>query len=603
MSSFNLSIQDYNINELKDLLNLVDPYTLEDIVNNENELREKLLMDPNVSKEKKQGISKFLQTTKAILIKLKKEEFSSMPTDELIGNPNHPVPKRIHNVVEKINAVPRDETVADGVTKNTMHKLLCLDSRFRENYYTTLSTNYTLNLPTTIKNVVSMELSALEFPTSYFQISKSLGNNYLWLRWSDPVRVILGEYLKKSSQTPVFPAPLSAILGDTYTFTNPNLIIPCPQQDWDKTEQATGPVLSGPYPGAGNIPIPISSTSSNFNPEQLWFYIAVPDGNYQREPMMQTLNDQFKIATQPHSALIYLFQQLGAYYIKGPAVAPASSKPTWIPTEHLQQFLHGYVAYPQVTIDEFSLRTVISYVKGNATWNAIPADCNCSGFPDYCTVTNAANIKFAYSDDPNLTVSDLLDRVNDPSCNEWLSLYFNRSSMGGGATPYIGEPITPTSSRYNGGTSEEPDLDLKTDGGVISNYGWVLGYRLGFYQGATAYVSEGCYDAWGIKYIYIIVNDFNKNVNNFCIPSYNESLGRTNVLARVSTNAVASAEFGNGISLTNNVNQDNSLKKRIYFGPVDISRIQLQITDELGRILDLNNMDYSMAVNLICLYD
>ena len=37
MSNFNLHINDYNINELKDLLNLVDPYTLEDIVNNENE--------------------------------------------------------------------------------------------------------------------------------------------------------------------------------------------------------------------------------------------------------------------------------------------------------------------------------------------------------------------------------------------------------------------------------------------------------------------------------------------------------------------------------------------------------------------------------------
>ncbi len=591
MSNFNLSIQDYNINELKDLLNLVDPYTLEDIVNNENELREKLLMDPNVSKEKKQGISKFLLTTKAILIKLKKEEFSSMPTDELIGNPNHPVPKRIHNVVEKINAVPRDETVADGVTKNTMHKLLCLDSRFRENYYTTLSTNYTLNLPTTIKNVVSMELSALEFPTSYFQISKSLGNNYLWLRWSDPVRVVLGDYLGKDQKAfdEIFPPPASP----SYVFTNPALVVPCPQSDWHIIEPAT----------QNNVPMPVSSTSSNFNPEQLWFYIAVPDGNYQREPMMQALNDQFKIATQPHSALIYLFQQLGAYYEDTTGLTPVPVGPTWVPTEHLQQFLHGYVAYPQVTIDEFSLRTVISYVKGNASWNAVPGSCDCTGFSNYCTVTKASNIKFAYSADPNLTVSDVLARVNDPSCNEWLSLYFNRSSMGGGATPYIGEPITPTSSRYNGGTSEEPDLDLKTDGGVISNYGWVLGYRLGFYQGATAYVSEGCYDAWGIKYIYIIVNDFNKNVNNFCIPSYNESLGRTNVLARVSTNAVASAEFGNGISLTNNVNQDNSLKKRIYFGPVDISRIQLQITDELGRILDLNNMDYSMAVNLICLYD
>jgi len=319
--------------------------------------------------------------------------------------------------------------------------------------------------------------------------------------------------------------------------------------------------------------------------------------------MMQTLNDQFKIATQPHSALIYLFQQLGAYYVTVSGATP-STGPAWIPTEHLQQFLHGYVAYPQVTIDEFSLRTVVSYVKGNATWNkSTYANLRCPNDSDLTATVNPTNIKFAYSEDPDLTVSDLLDRVNDPSCNEWLSLYFNRSSMSGGATPYIGEPLTPTSSRYNGGTSEEPDLDLKTDGGVISNYGWVLGYRLGFYQGATAYVSEGCYDAWGIKYIYIIVNDFNKNVNNFCIPSYNESLGRSNVLARVSTNAVASAEFGNGISLTNNVNQDNSLKKRIYFGPVDISRIQLQITDELGRILDLNNMDYSMAVNLICLYD
>ena len=32
-----LNIQDYTLIELKDLLNIVEPYTLEDIVNNENE--------------------------------------------------------------------------------------------------------------------------------------------------------------------------------------------------------------------------------------------------------------------------------------------------------------------------------------------------------------------------------------------------------------------------------------------------------------------------------------------------------------------------------------------------------------------------------------
>ncbi len=72
MSNFNLSIDDYNINELKDLLNLVDPFTMEDIVNNENRLKEKLLVDTNVSNEKKKDISKFLETVKKLLIKATK---------------------------------------------------------------------------------------------------------------------------------------------------------------------------------------------------------------------------------------------------------------------------------------------------------------------------------------------------------------------------------------------------------------------------------------------------------------------------------------------------------------------------------------------------
>jgi hypothetical protein len=127
---------------------------------------------------------------------------------------------------------------------------------------------------------------------------------------------------------------------------------------------------------------------------------------------------------------------------------------------------------------------------------------------------------------------------------------------------------------------------------------------LGEYNGSQSYVSEGCYDAWGTKYIYIVVNDFNKNVNNFVVTAYNESIGKSNVLARISTDSATSSDFNNGLSLTNDtVTQNNAIKKRFYFGPVDISRLQLQILDEFGRVLDLNNMDYSMALNLVCLYD
>jgi hypothetical protein len=327
--------------------------------------------------------------------------------------------------------------------------------------------------------------------------------------------------------------------------------------------------------------------------------------------MMRALNNQFKIATQPFEALVYLFQQLGAYYEEIGVVDPSGADVScnvWVPYEHLQKFLHGTMAYPQVSIDEFSLRTVISYVKGNATWNPIckageaPWPPPNTGF----VLANAPKVKFAYAQ--HMTVTKLLKLINEPSstCTNEFSIFFNKSAAGEGATNYIakgGHHGRLRASHYSGGTDIPPALDLKPDGGVVSNYGWILGYRLGSYLGATAYVSEGCYDGWGVKYIYIIVNDYNKNVNNFCIPSYNESMGRSNVLARVSTSAVASADYSAGISLANNVNQDNSLKKRIYFGPVDISRLELQITDELGRILDLNNMDYSMALNLICLYD
>ena len=52
---FNLNSKDYDINELKDLLNLRDPYTLKDIVKNEDILREKLLLDTTVSTQKKKG--------------------------------------------------------------------------------------------------------------------------------------------------------------------------------------------------------------------------------------------------------------------------------------------------------------------------------------------------------------------------------------------------------------------------------------------------------------------------------------------------------------------------------------------------------------------
>lgn len=372
-NTFNLNITDYDINELKDLLNLRDPYTLEDIVKNEDELREKLLLDSAVSRHKKKEIIVFLESAKELLIQKAKEAFKN----------------------ENMNYVDLEDG-KNEVEKTTINKLLCIDSRFRDDYDTTLSTKYTVTLPTIIKNVVSMELTALEMPDSHYQISKSKGNNFFWIK-------------------------------------------------------------------------------TNESNKSLWYYISIPDGSYLRQQMQQIIKVQLNIA---------------------------------------------FINSPLVNIDEVTIKTVFSLI----------------------------NKKLSFE------------------------LYFNRDNRGHIAT--------------HKGPCVQPGLKER---GYKGNFGWLMGYRKESYTNSSEYISEGCYDALGTKYFYIIVNDFNKNVNNFCIPN-NESFDVTNILARISLNP---------ISLIN----DNYIRPRFYSDPVNISKFELQIVDELGITIDLNNMDFSMALNLNCVYN
>ena len=62
-------------------------------------------------------------------------------------------------------------------------KVINIDTRFRDNYYATESTNILINLPTTIEKVLSMELTSFEFPNSYFLIGKKYNNNHNLLKY------------------------------------------------------------------------------------------------------------------------------------------------------------------------------------------------------------------------------------------------------------------------------------------------------------------------------------------------------------------------------------------------------------------------------------
>ena len=460
--TFNLNIQDYTLIELKDLLNIVEPYTLEDIVNNENELREKLIMDDDVSKEKKGDIIKFLESAKNTLIADYKKKFEEVTKEK---------PEAL-KTVNIINSVRRDQIAEKGENINTIYKLISLDSRFRDNYDNTKSTDFIMDLPTNIKNVISIELSSIEIPSTYYQISHSFGNNYFWFQYADP--------------------------------------------------SATD----------------INDLSLNT------YYVEIPDGNYSRQKIQDTINREIL-------SIVRNYNTDG----KSPGSWPVR-------------------ACPIINIDENSGKSWL-YVESNP-------------------------------DDDHAT-------ENAYKTNTKFNVFFNKKSY----STKVCENIVLKGSRKLESddpmfdiADEKHNLDYASD--IISSIGWTLGYRGKHYlfegenivENTVRYISTGCYDAHGPKYLYVIVNDFNKNFNNFCVPTYNSSLGSSNVIARISTDSFSSSKFSTGqIVQKNNLRDNYTFRKRKYFGPVNISRLQIQIVDEFGRIVDLNSMDFSMALNVVCLYD
>jgi hypothetical protein len=126
--------------------------------------------------------------------------------------------------------------------------------------------------------------------------------------------------------------------------------------------------------------------------------------------------------------------------------------------------------------------------------------------------------------------------------------------------------------------------------------GWLMGFREGYYENNVSYVSEGIIDFVGTKYIYLVVDDFNNSVNDGFYGAFTSSILNKNILARISLQ-------GSVFSVLSQSNFILTTTPRQYFGPVDIQKLQIQLLDEYGRILNLNNMDYSFCLTFQTIYD
>jgi len=143
--------------------------------------------------------------------------------------------------------------------------------------------------------------------------------------------------------------------------------------------------------------------------------------------------------------------------------------------------------------------------------------------------------------------------------------------------------------------------------------GWQLGYRTAMYEMRggldasgnltvpQAAVSEGICLITGPQYVFMCIDDYNNNVNNYYASAYGSSTIAPNIIARLNIkqqiNSAGAFGVVSGESLSTSLTYS-----REYFGPVDIQRMRITLVDDFGRILDLNNMDWSFALMFECVY-
>jgi hypothetical protein len=416
-NNFELKIENYNKTELEDIFELKpNNYDRSMIEMKESKLRENILIDRTITDLTRNKTLNFLTEAKNTLLANLKTTLHNISTQVL--NTDHSL-----KPVDTLNAgstfiiekppTPYSQSfpslfypgTINPLKKRTINQNLNIDTRFRSNYYSTLSTDFQFDLPIKFSNVMTMQLSAFEMPTTYYAISKQMGNNFF-----------------------------SIVIG-----TN-NLII------------------------------------------------KIPDGNYTPIALISFINN----------------------------------------------YLYNYSGDSSYNNIDFSINT----------------DLTGSGSGQMIVGLNAQDISNNIPPMFSFTLNFQTD--------------------------------------INGNPDHSTPLPLKL--------GWMMGFRQGVYKNNYSYVSEGIVDLTGSRYIYLVIDDYNNNVNNGFYSAFNSSLLNKNILARIS---IQSGTF----NLVSHNNLNIISPNREYFGPVDIQKMNIQLLDEYGRILDLNNMDYSFCLIFQSVYD
>ena len=207
--------------------------------------------------------------------------------------------------------------------------------------------------------------------------------------------------------------------------------------------------------------------------------------------------------------------------------------------------------------------------------------------------------KYVFTEDNSL--NRIACEMHPVSC-KFRFFYDSRDISNGGAEPFDENNQLQFNIDFRLHENKKRPLQL--------NMGWILGYKQPYYSWDANYVlqnmasfnrfegynPESTFDTQGTRYFLLGVDDYNNNYVNTLVSPYQEGIMKNDgLLAKIPNDTNAS-----DIILNYGVNNN---KTREYFGPVNIDRLHIQLLNEFGNPVDLNNRDYSISLEISMLYD
>lgn len=167
-------ISHYTKEDLESMLHLPSNYDMSIIEVKCSMMKNKIQLNTTIDETLKRNIISFLEEARKFL-EVGDRQFpntvSTMTPHSIIQRDIQPYTTTYQNNIHTGTLNP--------IERKTITRIVNIDTKFRNNYDTTLSSDCVFDLPIRFPNVVTMELSSFEFPTLYYLTSLS-GDNYYY---------------------------------------------------------------------------------------------------------------------------------------------------------------------------------------------------------------------------------------------------------------------------------------------------------------------------------------------------------------------------------------------------------------------------------------